>query len=70
MMGLTVALDDNKSAQGLLYWDDGTTIGKCEQSKTSQTHRAFEKINIRILRCQIFTAKILLPISVCIREIA
>lgn len=27
-MGLTVALDDNGAAQGLLYWDDGTTIGK------------------------------------------
>lgn len=27
-MGLTVALDDNGTAQGLLYWDDGTTIGK------------------------------------------
>uniref|UniRef100_A0A670IE62 Maltase n=1 Tax=Podarcis muralis TaxID=64176 RepID=A0A670IE62_PODMU len=27
-MGLTVALDDNGAAQGLLYWDDGKTIGK------------------------------------------
>lgn len=28
LMGLTVALDDNGAAQGLLYWDDGLTIGK------------------------------------------
>uniref|UniRef100_A0A8C3HWM7 Maltase n=1 Tax=Chrysemys picta bellii TaxID=8478 RepID=A0A8C3HWM7_CHRPI len=27
-MGLTVALDDNGSAQGQLYWDDGNSIGK------------------------------------------
>ncbi|XP_072852258.2 sucrase-isomaltase, intestinal isoform X2 [Pogona vitticeps] len=31
MMGLTVALDDNESAQGLLYWDDGTTIDAYEK---------------------------------------
>nr|XP_016847510.1 PREDICTED: sucrase-isomaltase, intestinal [Anolis carolinensis] len=30
MMGLTVALDDNGAAQGLLYWDDGTTIDAYE----------------------------------------
>ncbi|KAJ7325169.1 hypothetical protein JRQ81_018189 [Phrynocephalus forsythii] len=30
MMGLTVALDDNKVAQGILYWDDGTTIDAYE----------------------------------------
>lgn len=29
-MGLTVALDDNGTAQGLLYWDDGTKIGTYE----------------------------------------
>ncbi|XP_061493207.1 sucrase-isomaltase, intestinal [Rhineura floridana] len=29
-MGLTVALDDNSNAQGLLYWDDGTTIDAYE----------------------------------------
>ncbi|XP_013915897.1 PREDICTED: maltase-glucoamylase, intestinal-like [Thamnophis sirtalis] len=30
-MGLTVALDDNGAAQGLLYWDDGTTIDAYEK---------------------------------------
>ncbi|XP_015266282.1 PREDICTED: sucrase-isomaltase, intestinal [Gekko japonicus] len=29
-MGLTVALDDNGAAQGLLYWDDGTKIDAYE----------------------------------------
>nr|XP_028587297.1 sucrase-isomaltase, intestinal [Podarcis muralis] len=29
-MGLTVALDDNGAAQGLLYWDDGKTIDAYE----------------------------------------
>uniref|UniRef100_A0A8C6XHF7 P-type domain-containing protein n=1 Tax=Naja naja TaxID=35670 RepID=A0A8C6XHF7_NAJNA len=33
LMGLTVALDDNGAAQGLLYWDDGTTIGKYNLDK-------------------------------------
>ncbi|XP_026522804.1 sucrase-isomaltase, intestinal [Notechis scutatus] len=31
LMGLTVALDDNGAAQGLLYWDDGTTIDAYEK---------------------------------------
>uniref|UniRef100_A0A8C3HYM0 Maltase n=1 Tax=Chrysemys picta bellii TaxID=8478 RepID=A0A8C3HYM0_CHRPI len=30
-MGLTVALDDNGSAQGQLYWDDGNSIDAYEQ---------------------------------------
>nr|XP_034988351.1 sucrase-isomaltase, intestinal [Zootoca vivipara]XP_034988352.1 sucrase-isomaltase, intestinal [Zootoca vivipara] len=29
-MGLTIALDDNGAAQGLLYWDDGTSIDAYE----------------------------------------
>uniref|UniRef100_G1KU70 P-type domain-containing protein n=1 Tax=Anolis carolinensis TaxID=28377 RepID=G1KU70_ANOCA len=37
MMGLTVALDDNGAAQGLLYWDDGTTIGKCNKCNTENS---------------------------------
>uniref|UniRef100_A0A8D0L7P9 P-type domain-containing protein n=1 Tax=Sphenodon punctatus TaxID=8508 RepID=A0A8D0L7P9_SPHPU len=28
-VGLTVALDDNGNAHGELFWDDGTSIGKC-----------------------------------------
>ncbi|XP_062988083.1 sucrase-isomaltase, intestinal [Elgaria multicarinata webbii] len=31
LMGLTVALDDMGAAQGLLYWDDGTTIDAYEK---------------------------------------
>ncbi|KAM6442830.1 sucrase-isomaltase, intestinal [Liasis olivaceus] len=31
LMGLTVALDDNGAAQGLLYWDDGTKIDAYEK---------------------------------------
>ncbi|KAL8187965.1 UNVERIFIED_CONTAM: putative maltase-glucoamylase 2 [Gekko kuhli] len=34
-MGLTVALDDNEAAQGLLYWDDGTKIGSPKQRAKS-----------------------------------
>ncbi|XP_059802933.1 maltase-glucoamylase [Hypanus sabinus] len=32
-LGLTVALDDNKTANGHLYWDDGQTIDAFEQNE-------------------------------------
>lgn len=31
-MGLIVALDDNGQASGELFWDDGETLGKIQNS--------------------------------------
>ena len=52
---LLVALDDNQSGEGWLFWDDGESLATYETGSYSLLHFTARKVNIRQMRKCLFS---------------